>query len=84
MPLTSFREVLIMVPLHLDLPEDLAAIVAQRAAAHGTTPETYTLALIQQVVLQDALGNSPGRRKQRLVNALRDDVLSPVRQRTEH
>ncbi len=64
-----------MLPIHLDLPDTMAAVITARAAAHGTTPELYLLALIERVLLEESLSRRPGRGPQRLIRALHDDVL---------
>jgi hypothetical protein len=68
-----------MLQIRLDLPDEVATFVAERAEAHGTTPETYLLALLQRVVLEDALGNRRRRLERRILAALQDDVPLPTR-----
>jgi hypothetical protein len=66
-----------MLSLHLDLPRSLAAAVTERAAALGTTPEMYILALVQRVMIEDALAPRHGRRSGQLVDVVRQDIQAP-------
>ncbi len=51
-----------MAEVTLDLPDDLAEVIARRAAALGTTPEAWVSAVVQDVVAdlpEDHRGEGP-------------------------